>query len=128
MRRLKILAGIALITSLFLPFSTCSVIKPGEQESQQAKEIRHVVSKNSSLEEWLWAITFLLPCGFALYTDKEVKKIQREVVSIISTLPPAFLIYTHSMTGTLAVGGYIATLSILIYILTSIYLVVRVNT
>lgn len=128
MRILRILFGLTLVCSLALPLSTCTgAIEEGNHKNPERTE-RYIVSKDGPISEWLWALTFALPLSIATAIRKRKAGIKLEALCLLSVIPSSFILWTHSATGKLALGGFIALSSIICFVVLSVICLTRVIT
>ncbi len=119
MQLLKMIFGLGLVISLALPLSTCSGVVEEGSDIQAERVERYVLSEGASVSEWLWALTFAFPLGVSMVLNKRNFR-GSEILSLISVVPASFVLWAHSVTGKLAIGGILAVLSIVCFICVSV--------
>lgn len=119
---LRLFLGALLILALALPLSTCSV--QTEDNSQTVQHDRYLLSDNSHLQAW--ALGFLLPAALALALRKRQPSLVGEALCGLSVVPAGLVIWWHAGVGTLAIGGYIALLAMLLYLLVTLLMMFRI--
>ena len=122
MLNLRLLFGTLLVLALALPLSTCSL--QTEDNSQTVQHDRYLLSDNSHLQAWY--LGFLLPVALALALRKRTPSLVGEALCVLSVAPAGLVISWHAGTGTLAIGGYLALLAILLYLLVTLLMMVRI--
>jgi hypothetical protein len=122
MLNLRLLFGTLLILALALPLSTCSV--QTEDNSQTVQHDRYLLSDNSHLQAW--ALGFLLPAALAFALRKRRPSLVGEALCVLSVVPAGLVIWWHAGTGTLTIGGYLALLAILLYLLVTLLMMFRI--
>ncbi len=122
MLNLRLLFGTLLVLALALPLSTCSL--QTEDNSQTVQHDRYLLSDNSHLQAWY--LGFLLPVALALALRKRTPSLVGEALCVLSVAPAGLVISWHAGTGTLAIGGYLALLAILLYLLVTLLMMFRI--
>ena len=122
MLNLRLLFGTLLVLALALPLSTCSL--QTEDNSQTVQHDRYLLSDNSHLQAW--DLGFLLPVALALALRKRTPSLVGEALCVLSVAPAGLVISWHAGTGTLAIGGYLALLAILLYLLVTLLMMFRI--
>lgn len=122
MLNLRLLFGTLLVLALALPLATCSL--QTEDNSQTVQHDRYLLGANSHLKAW--DLGFLLPVALALALRKRTPSLVGEALCVLSVAPAGLVIWWHAGTGTLAIGGYLALLAILLYLLVTLLLMFRI--
>ena len=125
---LRIVFALGLVFSLTLPLSTCGGGVEEGNHRQVERTKRYIVSEDSSISEWLWAVTFVLPFGITVAIRKRKTSIKLESICLLSVLPSGFVLWAHGATGKLASGGYLALMSIICFVIVSAICLTKVIT
>jgi len=119
MKLVKFIAGLLLALSLTLPLSTCKGPAVEGNEAVQPVTERYLVSSKNTAKEWLLAFTFCLPLVFVLFFFTRQTSVKGELLSLSMVIPASFVIWWHSETGAIAAGGFMAIVSILVFVVST---------
>ena len=116
-KKLRALFAILLVVSMLMPLSQCEypdTINELDQTYTQEQLIidRYIVSENSTWSEYLWLLAFLAPGLMLLVWRHKPHSWISELSYILASLPVAFLLWFHNLTGTLVFGGYLALIAV----------------
>jgi len=114
MSTLRLVFSALLILALALPLSTCSLQNEANVQSEPIE--RYLLSGDSSLRAWGWALGFLLPGAMAFGLRKSVPSLTSELLCTVSVVPASLVIWWHASLGSLALGGWLALSAILLYL------------
>ena len=116
-KKLRALFAILLVVSMLMPLSRCEhpgTVNALDQTNPQEQLVidRYIVSENSTWSEYLWLLAFLAPGLMLLVWRHKPHSWISELSYILASLPVAFLLWFHNLTGTLALGGYVAMVAV----------------
>ncbi|WP_460052427.1 hypothetical protein [Sessilibacter sp. MAH2] len=124
---LRIFFGLLLVFSLTLPLSTCSgPIEEGNQAQPDLIE-RYIISDFGSTSQWLSVLTFIIPLAAAISIRNQKGIIKSESICLLSVIPCSVILYVHTATGTLAAGGIMALVSIMVFFTISLISLVKIS-
>ena len=117
-KKLRALFAILLVVSMLMPLSQCEypgTILPVEQSNNHERVVidRYVISKNSTWSQYLWLLAFLAPSLMLIVWRHKPHSWISELSYILASLPVALLLWFHNLTGTLALGGYVAMIAVI---------------